>query len=87
VLLRGSSELGARHDYRRTVPVFRVADELKLEVRRLGLEAANVMLTRYKCQLKKPGLGLSLETRVALARRLAMVMHAMLRDGTEFASA
>ena len=25
--------------------------------------------------------------RVALARRLAIIMHAMLRDGTEFASA
>ena len=27
------------------------------------------------------------KARVALARRLAIIMHAMLRDGTEFASA
>jgi transposase len=27
------------------------------------------------------------KAKVALARRLAIIMHAMLRDGTEFASA
>jgi transposase len=56
-------------------------------------EAANVMLTRYKGQLKSRTGPLRspkdqrCKARVALARRLAIIMHAMLRDGTEFASA
>jgi transposase len=61
-------------------------------VRTLLYEAANVMLTRYKGQLKLKDWAFSIaarstvrKARVALARRLAIIMHAMLRDGTEFA--
>ena len=63
-------------------------------VRTLLYEAANVMLTRYKGQLKLKDWAFAIakrstmrKARVALARRLAIIMHAMLRDGTEFASA
>jgi transposase len=63
-------------------------------VQTLLYEAANVMLTRYKGQLKLKDWGFAIakrstmrKARVALARRLAIIMHAMLRDGTEFASA
>jgi hypothetical protein len=63
-------------------------------VRTLLHEAANVMLTRYKGQLKLKDWAFAIakrstmrKARVALARRLANIMHAMLRDGTEFASA
>jgi hypothetical protein len=63
-------------------------------VRTLLYEAANVMLTRYKGQLKLKDRAFAIakrstmrKARVALARRLAIIMHAMLRDGTEFASA
>jgi transposase len=57
-------------------------------------EAAIVMLTRYKGQLKLKDWAFAIARRstmrkakVALARRLAIIMHAMLRDGTEFTSA
>ena len=56
-------------------------------VRTLLYEAANVMLTRYKGQLKLKDWAFAIakptmrKARVALARRLAMIMHAMLRDG------
>ena len=57
-------------------------------------EAANVMLTRYKGQLKLKDWAFAIakrstmrKARVALARRLGIIMHAMLRDGTEFESA
>ena len=61
-------------------------------VRTLLYEAANVMLTRYKGQLKLKDWAFAKRStmrkaRVALARWLAIIMHAMLRDGTEFASA
>ncbi len=63
-------------------------------VRTLLYEAANVMLTRYKGQLKLKDWAFAIarrstmrKARVALARRLAIIMHAMLRDGTEFAAA
>ena len=63
-------------------------------VRTLLYEAANVMLTHYKGQLKLKDWAFAIakrstmrKARVALARRLAIIMHAMLRDGTEFASA
>ena len=63
-------------------------------VRTLLYEAANVMLTRYQGQLKLKDWAFAIakrstmrKARVALARRLAIIMHAMLRDGTEFASA
>ena len=52
---------------------------------------ANVMLTRYKGQLKLKDWALAIakrstmrKARIALARRLAIIMHAMLRHGTEF---
>jgi hypothetical protein len=60
-------------------------------VRTLLYEAANVMLTRYKGQLKLKDWAFAIaqrstmrKARVALARRLAIIMHAMLQDGTEF---
>src|ERR1700722_20007438 len=52
------------------------------------------MLTRSKGQLKLKDWAFAIakrstmrKARVALARRLAIIMHAMLRDGTEFAFA
>ena len=58
-------------------------------VRTLLYEAANVMLTRYKGQLKLKDWAFAIakrstmrKARVALARRLGIIMHAMLRDGT-----
>ena len=49
------------------------------------------VLTRYKPALKLNGWVLAIasrstmrKARIALARRLAIIMHAMLRDGTEF---
>jgi len=60
-------------------------------VRTLLYEAANVMLTRYKGELKLKDWALAIarrstmrKARIALARRLAIIMHAMLRHGTEF---
>ena len=60
-------------------------------VRTLLYEAANVMLTRYKGPLKLKDWAFAIakrstmrKARIALARRLAVIMHAMLRDGTEF---
>jgi transposase len=55
-------------------------------------ETADVMLTRYKGQLKLKDWAFAKRStmrkaRVALARRLAIIMHAIPRDGTEFASA
>lgn len=48
-------------------------------------------LTRYKGELKLKDWALAIaertnmrRARIALARRLAIIMHAMLRDGTEF---
>jgi transposase len=63
-------------------------------MRTLLYEAANVMLTRYKGPLKLKDWALALarrstmrKARIALARRLAVIMHAMLRHGTEFKAA
>jgi transposase len=60
-------------------------------VRTLLYEAANVMLTRYRGALALKDWALRIgkrstmrKARVALARRLAIIMHAMLRHGTEF---
>jgi hypothetical protein len=57
-------------------------------VRTLPYEAANVMLTRYKGQLKLKDWAFAIAKRSTiakraslLARRLAIIMHAMLRDG------
>jgi transposase len=63
-------------------------------VRTLLYEAANVMLTRYKGPLKLKEWALAIaarstmrKARIALARRLAIIMHAMLQKGTEFKAA
>jgi hypothetical protein len=63
-------------------------------VRTLLYEAANVILTRYKkpLRLKTWAHGIARRSsmrkaKVALARRLAIIMHAMLRDGTDFIGA
>jgi transposase len=60
-------------------------------VRTLLYEAANVMLTRCKQALKLRDWAFAIakrsnmrKARIALARRLAIIMHAMLRDATEF---
>jgi transposase len=52
------------------------------------------MLTRYKGPLKLKDWALNIaarsnmrKARVALARRLAVILHAMMRDGTEFRAA
>jgi transposase len=63
-------------------------------VRTLLYEAANVMLTRYRGSLTLKDWALAIakrankrKARIALARRLAIIMHAMLRNGTDFAFA
>ena len=63
-------------------------------VRTLLYEAANVMLTRYKPPLKLKDWALAIakrstmrKARIALARRITIIMHAMLRHGTEFKTA
>ena len=63
-------------------------------VRTLLYEAANLLLTRYNGQLKLKEWAFAIarrssmrKARIALARRLAIIMHAMLRDGTEFVAA
>ena len=63
-------------------------------MRTLLYEAANVMLTRYRGALKLKDWALAIarrstmrKARVALARRLAIIMHAMLRHGTVFKAA
>jgi hypothetical protein len=57
------------------------------------LRSRNVMLTRHNGQLKLKDRAFAIpkgstmrKARVALTRRLAIIMHAMLRDGREFAS-
>jgi transposase len=63
-------------------------------VRTLLYEAANVMLTRCRGKLALKDWALAIgrrstmrKARIALARRLAIIMHAMLRQGTEFRAA
>ena len=60
-------------------------------VRTLLYEAANVMVTRYRGTLKLKDWALAIAKRstmrkaqIALARRLAIIVHAMLRHDTEF---
>jgi transposase len=60
-------------------------------VRTLLYEVSHVMLTRYRGELKLKNWALAIaqrstmrKARIALARRLAIIMHAMLRDGTAF---
>jgi transposase len=74
-----------------TGSISKVGDQ---RVRTLLYEAANVMLTRYRGDLALKEWALRIgrrstmrKARVALARRLAIIMHAMLRDGTEFHAA
>jgi transposase len=71
-----------------TGSISKVGDQ---RVRTLLYEAANVMLTRYRGDLALKDWALRIgrrstmrKARVALAPRLAIIMHAMLRDGTEF---
>ncbi len=61
------------------------------DVRRALYTAASAMLSRYKGRLAIKSWGLSIEKRrghkkalVAVARKLAIIMHAMWRDGTFF---
>jgi transposase len=61
------------------------------DVRRALYEAASAMLTRFKGRdtIKSWGLGLAktkchAKARVAVARKLAVVMHAMWCDGTDY---
>jgi len=72
----------------------RISKRGDVRLRTLLYEAANVMLTRYKASLKLKDWALSIaarsnmrKARVALARRLAVILHAMMRDGTEFRAA
>jgi transposase len=60
------------------------------ECETLFYEAANVTLTRYKGPQKLKDWALAIakrstlrKARIALARRLAIIMHAMLRHGAE----
>ena len=62
-------------------------------MRTLLYEAANVMLTRYKGQLKLKDWAFAIAKRSTMrkARRISLwlacleiIMHAMLRDGTKF---
>jgi hypothetical protein len=62
-----------------------------LEIRRALFEAAGVMLTRFKGKDKLKAWGLMLAKRgcrrkatVAVARKMAVVMHAMWRDGAAY---
>jgi transposase len=99
--IRRSRDVGAylglvprRHQSDEVDSVGRISKCGDRRVRTLLYEAANVMPTRYKGQLKLKDWAFAIakrstmrKARVALARRLAIIMHAMLRDGTEFASA
>ncbi len=65
-----------------------------VKVRTLLYEAANVMLTRCTApiKLKSWALGIAARStmrkaRVALARRLAIILHAIMRDHTKFKAA
>ena len=65
-----------------------------VRVRTLLYEAANVMLTRSAASLELKDWARAIgarstmrKARVALARRLAIIMHAMMRDETEFQAA
>ena len=61
------------------------------DVRRALYEAASAMLTRYRGKTALKSWGAKLAKRchrkavVAVARKLAVIMHAMWRDGTEYA--
>jgi transposase len=76
----------ARFDY--TGSISKCGDRRR---RTLLYEAANVMLTRYKGPPKLKDWAFAIgkrstmrKARIALARRLAIIMHAMLRHGTQF---
>jgi transposase len=61
------------------------------DVRRALYEAASAMLTRYKGKTALKSWGQKIAKRchkkavVAVARKLAVIMHAMWRDGTAYA--
>ena len=98
--IRRSRDVGAylglvprRHQSGEIDYVGRISKCGDIRVRTLLYEA-NVMLTPYKGQLKLKDWAFAIakrstmrKARVALARRLAIIMHAMLRDETEFVSA
>ena len=80
-----------RHQSGETDHVGRISKCGDRAVRTLLYEAANVMLTRCKAALKLKDWAFAIakrstmrQARIALARRLAIVMHAMLRNGGEF---
>ena len=69
----------------------RIATQDDSMVRKLFYEAANSILTRTRQSFALKSRALKIASRrglrkawVALARRLAVIMHAMLRDGTLF---
>ena len=85
------SRIVDRETSRRISPGMSTSKRGDRRVRTLLYEAANVMLTRYKGQLKLKDWALTIaqrstirKARVARARGLGIIMHAMLRDGTEF---
>jgi uncharacterized protein involved in type VI secretion and phage assembly len=64
---------------------------MRAQAVRYYADPRRVMLTRYKGPLKLKHWALAIakrstmrKARIALARRLAIIMHAMLRHGTEF---
>jgi transposase len=69
----------------------RISKAGDLDVRRALYEAASAMLTRFKGTTALKTWGLKLAKRchkkavVAVARKLAVIMHAMWRDGSEYA--
>ena len=80
-----------RHQSGETDRVGRISKCGDRAVRTLLYEAANVMLTRSKRALKLKDWAFAIakrstmrQARIALARRLAIIMHAMLRNGGEF---
>jgi transposase len=69
----------------------RISKQGDADVRRALYEAATVMMKRYKGKSALKSWGLKLartkchaKAAVAVARRLAVIMHAMWRDGSEY---
>jgi transposase len=75
----------------RSIEQGRITKQGDSMVRKLLYEAANSILTRSRGNFALKGWAMKIakrrglrKARVALARRLAVIMHAMLRDGTLF---
>jgi len=71
-----------------------ISKRCDVKVRTLLYEAANVMLTRYAAPLKLKSWAVAIAARstmrkgrVALARRPAIILHAIMRDQTNFKAA